>query len=53
MFPFIRRVNPLWAIGADRIKTWADLQEECRTVYNLTPDNAEPFKICVPRMILP
>lgn len=43
LYPYIRRVNPLWEVGADRLDIWADLQDEYHTVYTLTPESAGPF----------
>ena len=44
LYPYIRRVNPLWEAGADRLDIWAKLQDEYHTVYTLTPESADPFK---------
>ncbi len=44
LYPYIKRVNPLWEAGADRLDIWAGLQEEYHTVYTLTPESAAPYR---------
>ncbi|MBO4336695.1 MAG: GNAT family N-acetyltransferase [Lachnospiraceae bacterium] len=48
LYSNIRRVNPFWAVGMERLDLWRGLQEEYRTVYTLTKETAEPFKKLVP-----
>ncbi|MCR5510398.1 MAG: GNAT family N-acetyltransferase [Lachnospiraceae bacterium] len=43
LYQYIRRVNPLWEAGADRMDIWAKLQDEYHMVYTLSSENADPF----------
>ena len=44
LYPYIRRVNPLWGEGALRLSVWSSLQKEFTTVYTLNEDSIKPFK---------
>ena len=43
-YPYMRRVNPLWGEGADRLSRWERLQDDFRTVYTLNSKTSEAFK---------
>ncbi len=43
LYSYIRRVNPLWEVGAERLALWKELQDEYRTVYSLDGGNSEAF----------
>ena len=44
LYPYIRRVNPLWGEGAYRLSIWSSLQKEFTTVYTLNEESINPFK---------
>lgn len=44
LYPYIRRVNPLWGEGADRLSRWEKLQDDFTTVYTLNSESAEAFR---------
>ena len=43
-YPYLKRVNPFWSAGAERLNTWAGLQKEHPTVFTLDKKNVALFK---------
>lgn len=49
LYSYIKRVNPLWETGTERLDIWAALQKEHPTVFTLDKSNAELFQnLCTP-----
>lgn len=51
LYPYIRRVNPFWGVGAERLSLWEELQKSCRTVYALDASAKEAFRGLMPERI--